>query len=45
MNDMNACVESVSDGGEEGGDLVEEVYKYMMQRCYPLGCMKAESKA
>ena len=45
MNDMNACVESVSDGGEEGGDLVEEVYKYMMQRCYPLRCMEGQKQS
>ena len=45
MNDMNACVESVSDGGEEGGDLVEEVYKYMMQWCYPLGCMEGRKQS
>ena len=36
MNDMDACVESMSDGGEEGGeegeDLIEEVYEYMTQR-------------
>ena len=35
---MDACVESVSDGSEEGGDLIEDVYEYMTQRRYPLGC-------
>ena len=31
---MDACVESVSDGTEERGDLIEEVYEYMTQRRY-----------
>ena len=33
-SDMDACVESVSDGTEERGDLIEEVYEYMTQRRY-----------
>ena len=37
---MDACVGSVSDGSEEGGDLIEEVYEYMTQRRYPLGKWK-----
>ena len=34
-NDMDACVESVSDGSEEGGDPIDK-----STRCYPLGCME-----
>lgn len=44
MNDMDACVESMSDGGEEGGDLIKEVYEYMTQRRYPLGCMEGRKR-
>ena len=44
---MDACVESVSDGSEQGGDLIDEVYEYMTQRRYPLalalaGCPKSQ---
>ena len=31
------AMESFSD---EAGDLMEEVYQYMTQKCYPLGCME-----
>ena len=44
MNDMDACVESMSDGREEGGDLIEEVYEYMTQRLYPLGCTERRKR-
>ena len=44
MNDIDACMESMSDGGEEGGDLIKEVYEYMTQRRYPLGCMEGRKR-
>ena len=34
------AMDSLSDGGEEAGDLMDEVYQYMTQKQYPLGCME-----
>ena len=38
-------MESVSDGSEQGGDLIDEVYEYMTQRRYPLGCTEGRKRS
>ena len=34
-------MDSASDGGDEGGDLIDNVYQYLSQKRYRLGCTEA----
>ena len=36
----NAILDAMDSFSDEAGDLMEEVYRYMTQKHYPLGCME-----